>query len=241
MISKKIVYSIVCITSLIVISGCNDKNQASTEQTPSQNVKPSSEKVVQEAKKESELTTKYEQGVNLYNQGKLDEALAIFKECLAKDSTNGSYEYYIGNILRKNNDFQNALVNYKNAIEKSPDLIEAYNNSAAIQMATQSFDEALETVNKGLIQKPDFADLQFKKAQILYVKQQFKESIALLAPLAEDPAYFEASRFLGLSYINLNDKTKALEHFNIYLKQAPEGIPFKETVKQMVAELEKSK
>lgn len=238
---KRTIYTLVLITSILISSACSDNDKATSSKLSSNNEFTQSTQNVKEITASNEVAKKFEQGVSLYNQEKLDEALKVFQECVTQDKVNGQYEYYIGNIMRKKKDFQNALVNYQNAIKKSPDLVEAYNNSAAIQMATQNFDQALETVDTGLSKQPDFKDLQFKKAQILYVKQQFKESIALLTPLAEDPAYFEANRFLGLSYINLNDKTKALEHFNIYLKQAPEGIPFKETVKQMVAELEKSK
>ncbi|MED1916034.1 tetratricopeptide repeat protein [Bacillus thuringiensis] len=231
---KRTIYSLLLVTSMIISSACSDSGEGSSNTTPSaQNG--------QKSAVSNEIAKKFEQGVNLYNQEKLDEALKVFQECMTQDPSNGQYEYYIGNIMRKRNDLQNALVHYQNAMKKSPDLVEAYNNSAAIQMATQNFDQALETINTGLSKQPDFKDLQFKKAQILYVKQQYKDSIALLIPLAQEPAYFEANRFLGLSYTDLGEKVKALEHFNAYLKQAPEGVPFKESVQQIVAELEKNK
>ncbi|WJQ81149.1 tetratricopeptide repeat protein [Brevibacillus brevis] len=236
---KRTIYSLLLVTSMIISSACSDNDKVAPDGGAS-NTAPSSQSG-QKGTVSNEVAKKFEQGVSLYNQEKLDEALNVFQECITQDPASGQYEYYIGNIMRKKKDLQNALVNYQNAIKKSPDLIEAYNNSAAILMATQNYDQALQTVNDGLSKQPDFKDLQFKKAQLLYVQQQFKDSIALLAPLAQDPAYFEANRFLGLSYNNLGDKAKALEHFNAYLKLAPEGVPFKETVKQIVAELEKGK
>lgn len=236
---KRTIYSLLLVTSMIISSACSDNDKVASGEGSSKTM-PSAQNG-QKSVVSNEIAKKFEQGVNLYNQEKLDEALKVFQECMTQDPSNGQYEYYIGNIMRKKNDVQNALVHYQNAVKKSPDLVEAYNNSAAIQMATQNLDQALETINTGLSKKPDFKDLQFKKAQILYVKQQYKDSIALLIPLAQDPAYFEANRFLGLSYTDLGEKAKALEHFTTYLKQAPEGVPFKESVQQIVAELEKNK
>lgn len=234
---KRTIYSLLLVTSMIISSACSDNEKVAPDGGAS-NTGPSSQSG-QKGTVSNEVTKKFEQGVSLYNQEKLDEALNVFQECITQDPASGQYEYYIGNIMRKKKDLQNALVNYQNAIKKSPELIEAYNNSAAILMATQNYDQALQTVNDGLSKQPDFKDLQFKKAQILFVKKQYSDSIKLLTPLVEDPHYFESNRFLGLNYINLSDKENALKHFKLYLEQAPDGVAFKENVKQLVVELEK--
>ncbi|MFS0555800.1 tetratricopeptide repeat protein [Brevibacillus sp. 179-C9.3 HS] len=229
MIAKKTIYSIVLVVSLLATTACSNTDKTTEKEQASL---PNAA---------SEVTKKFEQGVSLYNQGKLDEAKIIFEECISQDPTKGEYDFFIGNILRIKNDFENALVYYQNAMKKSPKLIEAYNNAVALQMATQKFDQALETANKGLEEQPDFVDLKFKKAQILYVQKRYNEAIPLLTDLAKDPVNFEAYRFLGLSYIGLNDKAKALEHLKTYTNLAPEGVPFKENIKQIITELEKGK
>ncbi|MGE7272671.1 tetratricopeptide repeat protein [Brevibacillus panacihumi] len=230
---RKVIFSAI-ISSFLLLSACSNSGDTQVNSdpvTPSENGQVSNES--------SEVLKSYEQAVKLYNEEKLDEALPLFEKSISQDSANGEYDYYIGNIYRKKNDLQKALTNYQNAFKKSPKLIEAYNNATAIQMATQNFDEALATADMGLKESPDFADLKFKKAQILYVKQQFHDAIPLLKELAKDTNYFEASRFLGYAYAGLNDKVNALEHLNEYLKQAPEGVPYRDKVKDVIAQLEK--
>lgn len=220
---KSLSFVFVMVTALTFITACSNTQ---SKQTETNNM--------------SEITTKkYREALNLYEKGDLDEAKSLLEECISQEPNNGAYDFYIGNVYRKKNDLANALTSYENAIKKSPELLEAYNNITAIQMYNNNFDQALETANKGLAQKPDYAELKFKKAQILYVKKQFNDALPLLTELSKDPVYFEAQRFLGLSYIQLNNKPKALEHLKIYLQQAPEGIPAKEKVKQIVGELEK--
>ncbi|WP_056486948.1 tetratricopeptide repeat protein [Brevibacillus sp. Leaf182] len=227
MIKRKVIYSFVLVAAILMNTACSDSEKTTD------NGQTSSTDAMNEVK------AKYDQGLSLYNQGKLEEAKIIFEECIANDPTNGIYDFFLGNILRMKNDFPNAIVYYENAIKKSPDLLEAYNNTVALHMATKNYDQALVTADQGLKVQPDFADLKFKKAQILYVKKQYNDAISLFTELAKDPVYFEAYRFLGLSYIGLNDKTKALEHLKTYLNLAPEGVQFKEKIKQIVSDLEK--
>lgn len=209
------------VTICILLAACNQSEQTG------------------EVDQSTTAAEKYLQAVGLYQEGKLDEAKVLLEESIKQEPDNGIYDFYLGNVYRRQKDIEKALENYQNAVKKTPEMVEAYNNIAAIQMNSQKYDEALETVNKGLAQQADDTELKFKKAQILFVKKQHQESIALLNDLAKQPSYFEAHRFLGLNYAQLNDKAKALEHLKVYLQLAPEGVQFKENVKKIVAELEK--
>lgn len=224
---KYILYSLLLSVLVLTSSACSNPE----EPTPEKQVPSSS----------NEATSNQEQyleAIKLYEADKLDEARKLFEEGMKQDSANGMYDYYIGNILRKQKDYQNAMTHYQSAIKKSPNIIEAYNNLVALQMAAQDFETALETANSGLNQQNDFKDLKFKKAQILYVMKQFEESNTILMELTQDELYYDAHRFLGLNYINLNDVEKAKEHLNKYLELAPDGIEAKEKVKEVLTQLE---
>jgi|GEM_PF-6091152 len=204
-----LIMMLVLITCFLLFSGCQTNQQSNTQA--------------------SEI---YSRALHLYQQGKLEEAKVLFETGMKEDPQNGMYAFYLGNIYRKQEDMKKAAQHYQLAIAKSPKIIEAYNNLTALLMTMDRYDEALQTATKGLVQQPDHADLKFKKAQLLYVKNQYNVAIPLLSELANDPNYFEAHRFLGLYYMKENKKKKALEHFTLYLKQAPEGVPNKEEVKQ---------
>lgn len=219
---------------VLIINGCSSNNNDSTGQpTLTPNNMTNEEKTPPLTKDE------YSIAVNLYDQGKLDEAQVLFEKLLKVDQQNGLYNFYLGNIQQKENELDKAIQNYTEAINKTPKLIEAYNNLTGVYMFIQNFDKALEIANKGLGQSSTEAELLFKKAQIVYLKGQFNDSIKLLNQLTNNPAYFEAYRFLGLNYIQLNDKANALKNFKAYLQIAPEGVQAKDKVKQIVAELEK--
>lgn len=236
MLFRKQIFLLTIAFTMVFSSACSN-----TEVTVTNEQKAPINEDEAQPKELNEAVTKYEQGVSLYEANKLDEAKVVFEECIILDPGNGMYDFYIGNILRRKNDFQNAILHYKTSIDKAPSLVEAYNNLTALQIATQNFDDALDTATKGLEVKPDFADLKFKKAQVLFVIQKHEESNQLLQEIMDDPNYFDAHRFLGLNYINLSNKAKAIEHLNKYLQLAPEGIQAKESVKQTLIELEKSK
>ncbi|NTU31102.1 tetratricopeptide repeat protein [Brevibacillus sp. HB1.1] len=227
----KYVYLVaVFLLSLVVISGCAKETEAPAP-------------IAQENKSETSNPgkEKFDAALALYNSGKMDEAKSAFEECVKLDASNGVYEYYLGNISRKQNDLSKALSYYQNAVTKSPDMIEGYNNIVAIQMYNQDFDNALLTANKGLQVKPDFADLKFKLGQIYFVQNQFEESIKVLSEISSDPKYFEAYRFIGFGYMQLNKKQEAVTNMKKYLELAPEGLNTKVEVANVVKELESKK
>ncbi|WP_167568668.1 tetratricopeptide repeat protein [Brevibacillus migulae] len=214
---------------LLFAYGCSEDSSNTTT-----NTKPSTQAEEQQAS----VNEDYQNAVALYESNNLDEAMNIFGELLKSNPKDGQNDFYIGNIYRKKNDIDSAIRFYQSAIQKTPTLVAAYNNLAALQMAKESFDEALQTADKGLAVDSNFTDLKFKKGQILFVKQQYKESNTMLTETAKDPAFYESYRFIGLNYLQLSDKAHALENFRTYLKLAPEGNPFKEQIKQTVTELE---
>ncbi|WP_139491124.1 tetratricopeptide repeat protein [Brevibacillus dissolubilis] len=171
------------------------------------------------------------QAVALLDQGKFTEAKPILESSMKKDPENGRYDYFLGNGYRRENDLENAQKHYLAAIEKSPEIIEAYNNAVGIYMYKEDLDKAFELADKGLAVQSDFLELVMKKGQILYLKTKYEETITTLTPIATNPNYFDAERIIGLSYLQLKKKKEAVEHLNNYLSLAPDGLKAKEEIK----------
>jgi tetratricopeptide (TPR) repeat protein len=181
----------------------------------------------------------YSLAMELITKGKLDEAVQLLEQGKASNPTQGRYDFALGNIARLKNDPSQALVRYQEAIQKSPELPEPYNNAAGILMMQNKLDEALTIVETGLQHKADFKDLLFKKGQLLYLKDRFKEAAEALRPLTADTAYVEAYRFLGLAEMKAGERVKALEALQAYLEKTPGNTQGRSELEKIVNDLKK--
>lgn len=182
-----------------------------------------------------ELAQKYAQGTELYNKGEFEKAREIFIDCIEKDKKEGKYEIALGNTYLKEKNYDKALTYYQNAIAKSPNYIESYNNSAGILMLKKEYDKVLDILEKGLEIEENNNELLFKKGQTLFVKEDYEVAIKVFDQLKEDAKYFEVYRFIGLSYLKLDNKKEALKNLKEYVKIAPENAKPKKSISDIIS------
>ncbi|CAG7633522.1 hypothetical protein PAESOLCIP111_03474 [Paenibacillus solanacearum] len=182
----------------------------------------------------------YQKAVSLIQQGKWEEAQPLLEKCIHSEPGNGECEFHLGNVYRKRSNFSDALTHYENAINKTPNIKEAYNNAAAIKMTEGKYDDALLIINHGLGQDANNQELLFKKAQLIYFNADYKQTIEIMSRLVVENQYFEAYRFMGLSYLKLGNKVKGLDNLKIYLEMAPSTVKDKNDIERIVLELEVS-
>jgi len=180
----------------------------------------------------------YEQALRLMKEGKPEDARKLLEQGLAKEPEEGKYHFVLGNIARQQNNMDEALSQYDETIQKSPNIIEAYNNKTAVLMLYNKMDEALTTAEAGLKQDPGFKDLQFKKGQLLYVKKEFAQALAVLQPLSSEPEYVEAFRFAGLSLAQQQQYVAAVEQLKLYLQKTPQDTKGRTDIEKMIADIE---
>ncbi len=166
------------------------------------------------------LQSDYIQAVSLIKEGDVKEAKTLLEACIKKDPEDGRYNFMLANAYRNEKNFKEALENYYLTIEKSPEIKEGYNNIAAILMVEKDYEKAKEIINTGLNDFPDYSELIFKKAQLKYFDESYKETINLMKKIVDDKNYIEGYRFIGLSYLKIENKEKASENFNIYLEKS---------------------
>ncbi|WP_165452766.1 tetratricopeptide repeat protein [Paenibacillus thalictri] len=179
----------------------------------------------------------YSQATAAVQSQKWEDAKKQLNQCKLKYQGDGKFDFQLGNVARMQNQMDQALTYYLSALGTSPQLIEAYNNAAAIKMLQNKLDDAMSIIEDGLKQKPDYKDLNFKKGQLLYLKQQYTQVVPLLEPLVGDPEYFEAYRFLGLSQYKLGQKPQALNSLAEYLQKASPTTQGLQEIERIVAEL----
>ena len=115
--------------------------------------------------------------VNLFNNGKLEQALTESKTLLEKFPNS----VFLHNIAGASNtglkQFDNAIKSYKKAIKINPDFAEAYYNMAIAQKVIGEFEEAIKSYKKALKIKPNYFEAHYNLGNILSEKGDKKAAI----------------------------------------------------------------
>jgi len=112
-------------------------------------------------------------GILLLKQGQYEESLKVFQEVQKIDTDNAVTYYYIGEALYCMGKTEQAINNYKRAIEIQPSVPEYYFALAMVYLSINNNDHALENLNKTLEIAPN--TITGKKAKKL--KEEITSSI----------------------------------------------------------------
>jgi tetratricopeptide (TPR) repeat protein len=195
-------------------------------------------------------TKAFNEGVELSNADKHDEAVVKFNEVIAAMPTCAECYANIGTVQTKAKKYDEAEAAYKKAIELKPDFGEAYNGLANLYNAMKKFDLAAEASKKalelsaaapagaaGAAAPGASASAVFNQGVILWnagkipeAKAQFEQAVKL------DPTMAEAHYWLGMALVNGGDTAGAKPKFEEYLKLAPTG-QYAETAKAILASI----
>jgi tetratricopeptide (TPR) repeat protein len=114
------------------------------------------------------------QANELFNQGKLQDALAAYQQAAQLDPSRAEIQVDIGNTLMKNGDMPGAIQAYNKALATHDDPLRAralYNRGTA-QIAAQSWDDAISSLRRSLRLNPNDEDAQHN---LLYAMKKKKE------------------------------------------------------------------
>jgi len=93
-------------------------------------------------------------GEQAFTQGKIEEALDLYKQALEADPTNYHAALFSGDMYLKQNDYLNAEIWYQKAIAIDPNRETAYRYSATPLMRQRKFDEARARYIEAWITEP---------------------------------------------------------------------------------------
>jgi tetratricopeptide (TPR) repeat protein len=197
------------------------------------------------------LKKAFDEGVQLSNEGKTDEAVAKFTEVATTIPNCVECYANIGTVQTKAKKYDEAEAAFKKAIDLKPDYAEAYNGLANLYNAQKKFDQAAEAGKKALELSSAApgaagaagtgggasASAVFNQGVILWnagkipeAKAQFEQAVKLDATLAD------AQYWLGMALLNGGDMAGAKPKFETYLKLAPTG-QYADQAKAIVASI----
>ncbi len=186
-----------------------------------------------------EAKDKFIQGVQFYQQGKFDEAIAAFKDVLKEKPDFAEGYFNLGMAYLRKGDVDPAQEKIEKAIELKPDFIEGYFGLGQVYIEKKDEEKATEVFQKAIDIRPNDAKI-YLNLGVLYFGLN-KDDLALenlnkakeLDSLLPD-TYYQ----LGLLYFKQGALEEAIHNFVEFLRLAPQA-PEAEQVKDIIEELKK--
>ena len=146
------------------------------------------------------------------NQGKLDEAVAQYREAMRLKSDDAEAHYNLGNALRDHGKHDEAIAEYREAIRLKPNDADAHNSLGYTLSDQGKHDEAADEFRAAIRLKPDYAEVHYNLGNTL--RDQGKPAEAAdeyHAAIRTKPDYAEAHCNLGLILHRSDQYAEAIE------------------------------
>ena len=162
-------------------------------------------------------------GVESAMDKKYEKKIDSLKKILQKDYDNPKTHNYLGVLYAKRGWFDEALKEYKTAIDLSPDYVEAYINLADLYVQMQEHPKAMELYQKILSFSPDSIQIRYKLAALYKEKKFVKQAIQEYSKLLEiNPDFYLAHNNIGVIFYERGDYREARPHFEKAIAIAPD-------------------
>jgi tetratricopeptide (TPR) repeat protein len=114
----------------------------------------------------------------LKNEGKIDEALAMYEVALAAEPRHAIANHNLGTMLSARGQFGPAIERFHAALDTRPDYPSAHSNLASVLFRQRKFDEALTHYEKAVKLQPKFLDGHLGMALTLHRLNRLNEALA---------------------------------------------------------------
>ena len=103
----------------------------------------------------------FERGIQLLNENKLDEAIAVFTEIIGlydiEEKEKVPSYFHRGLAYREQGDYVRAIADYDKAIELQADYAQAYNNRGIVYSVQGDYVRAIADHDKAIELRPNFS------------------------------------------------------------------------------------
>jgi tetratricopeptide (TPR) repeat protein len=167
-----------------------------------------------------------EKAKSLLKEGKPRESLEYLNKAIDKDQKNAEAFNMRGVAYFELKEYQNALLDYDQAIKIEPDQYKAYLNRALLNSFQNRAEKALEDYNQALELAPTITDLYLNRGQVLaqldrynlgnthFRKGNFSEASMYLQKATRiDPKFGKAFYGLGLAQWETGEKELGCSNF----------------------------
>ncbi len=161
-------------------------------------------------------------GMEYYDQGELDKAVAEFETAIELDPNDAEAHRNLGTAYGEQGKWEEAAAAYERAIEVNPDFGEAYGDMAGAYFYLGKIAEASAAGEKAIELAPDYATA-YNNLGIIYGSQgQIDAAIALFEEaIGIDPNDANAHYNLGFAYENLGQLDAAIVEYQDAVRVDP--------------------
>ena len=158
----------------------------------------------------------------LSQEGKTDEAIAAYREVLAKNPQVAEAHYNIGYLSGQKKDWAGAEAAYLKALEVRPGYGEAISALARTYQDSGQADKASALLNKAATDNPKDGKVQFNLGVFYLNASKPEEATAAFQKAAEaEPGNAEIYYYLGTLSVGQNKIPEAIANLEKYLSMSP--------------------
>ncbi|HOI90430.1 MAG TPA: FkbM family methyltransferase [Candidatus Rifleibacterium sp.] len=191
------------------------KNGISADQTQARQILP--------PKSIPGYSEKLNQALALQNQGKIDQAEAIFQEILAAEPNDVPALFSLGGIEHNRGNQLKALEFFERAAKCKPDFAQIWYNLGIVLQSLKQFDRALAAYDKALQLQPDFSEVRINRGGLLAEMKQHKEALLNYEELLKiDPNNDKALCNRGIILTDFKLYDVAIQTFDRLVQIAPD-------------------
>ncbi len=172
-----------------------------------------------------DLRNNLAQAVEHHQAGRLDAAVACYRQALTFDPALASAHYNLANALYALGKLKEAEASYRRALALKPNLPAAYNNLGVLLLGQDRLDEAVDCHRAALALQPDYAEAFNNLGAALCRQGALKEGeAAIRRALALKPDFAGALDNLAILLQNQERWDEAIPAFRRLLQSRPENV-----------------
>jgi cytochrome c-type biogenesis protein CcmH/NrfG len=196
-----------------------------------------------QAKEGEALQASFNGALKAAQEGRFDEAEALYKEVLAKNPGKPEVVWTnLGLLYTQKKDAAAAEEAFKKAIELKPDFAGAYSGLANLLITSGKGPQAAAALTKASTDFPDDPKIQFVYAWTLFSSGQALEAEAVFKKVETlDPQNAEVFYYLGSIAVGQNKIPEAITDLEKYLSLNPVNAQNVATAKGLIAALKPKK
>ena len=164
-------------------------------------------------------------GAALAEQGKIDAAIAHYREALRIKPDDIEARYNMANALARQGNFKDAIAQYAEVLKTNPNMASAHNNMGITLSRLGETKKAIFHFREALRIKPGYRDAEYNLKIALQREEKIEKTVTR-HPLAKrvNTNNAEAQMRLGLELFQKGKFDEAVGHFRETLKINPELI-----------------
>ena len=179
----------------------------------------------------------FKQGMDHYNAGEYDAAIASFQKVVnmkpkpgvnpqqaAQNPKKADALFYIGMSMIKKQNPGGAITNFSKALDVRPGYLQARQERGKAYIETKNFDAAVADLTIVLEAQPNNEQANFHMGSANNWRANYPEAIRYYSKVIElNPGNAYAHYWIGLAYYKTKDLKKTIDHFETFLELAPDA------------------